>query len=317
MDELRQITAEIDRRAKWAMIITSLIGAVMFSITLPSLPFYLDALDLKQQPISGQEQTPAKTQFLGIVVAAYSAGQLLASPAAGWSMNQLRSAKGPILMSLTLLAASNMLYALAWNRYVALLARFIVGLGASNATISRAYLSQMCRGDDLSRMMAWLSASQAAGFILGPVFGMALSFFLPVGGIQLTRWAILDSMTSPGYISALLALLNIVFVSCSGQLSTERCLPEIEPMLTEEGLQSSTSETTVRHPYDIVGVWILNLVFMLTILGFAIFQTILYQECVWMGRFTERLAFCRVEFHHRFISTGPEARTKIRFIFTR
>ena len=70
-----------------------------------------------------------KSSFWGLLVAAYSVGQFISSPLAGFWFNR-RGAREPILWSLVLLVFSNLLYALAWNPWILLWSRVIVGLGA-------------------------------------------------------------------------------------------------------------------------------------------------------------------------------------------
>jgi ceroid-lipofuscinosis MFS transporter 7 len=115
------------------------------------------------------------------VVAAFSIGQLIASPLAGWWFNR-HSARQTILITLVILITANLLYTFAWTPWLVLISRFLVGVGASNATITRAYVGRVCVGDEVNSMMAWMSASQALGFIMGPALAFSLSF-VPSEGV--------------------------------------------------------------------------------------------------------------------------------------
>lgn len=108
-----------------------------------------------------------------LVFAAFSIGQLIASPVAGWLFNRT-TARLPMICSAVIMLIANLLYALAQNSWQLLISRFLVGLGAGNATVARAYIGKCCTPEngELTKMMALLSASQAVGFIIGPLFGL-------------------------------------------------------------------------------------------------------------------------------------------------
>ena len=80
----------------------------------------------------------AEAIFLGWLVAAFSIGQLIASPAIGYIANRTNNNKMPLVISTALIAVSNILYAYVesihtphiTNKWWIMLARFIMGVGA-------------------------------------------------------------------------------------------------------------------------------------------------------------------------------------------
>lgn len=76
----------------------------------------------------------ASVSFLGLIVAAYGLGSLLATPLFGlWS--NYRPVSEPLIVSLTIYSGGNLLYAYAENfanaeKWVLFASRFIVGVGS-------------------------------------------------------------------------------------------------------------------------------------------------------------------------------------------
>lgn len=105
--------------------------------------------------------------LLGWVVAAYSAGQFIASPLMGWWANR-RPVREVLIVSLILGVIGNILYCWAPNPWVILGARAIVGAGAGNVGVCRAYAAHATSGQERTAFMANLSAAQTIGFVLGP-----------------------------------------------------------------------------------------------------------------------------------------------------
>lgn len=76
----------------------------------------------------------ANASFLGWMVAAYSLGQMAASPLFGWWSNH-RPAREPLVCSIFINLSANIYYAYAYlpktnNKYHMLMSRAFVGFGA-------------------------------------------------------------------------------------------------------------------------------------------------------------------------------------------
>ena len=80
----------------------------------------------------------AEATFLGWLVAAFSFGQLIASPIIGYVANRTNNNKIPLIVSTGLIGISNILYAYVQsintpgfsNKWWLIVARFIMGVGA-------------------------------------------------------------------------------------------------------------------------------------------------------------------------------------------
>jgi MFS transporter, ceroid-lipofuscinosis neuronal protein 7 len=102
--------------------------------------------------------------FLGWVVASYSLGQLLASPLFGIWGNK-RGAKEPLIISTTINVIGNVMYCFSSspsqnNDWFMLVARFIVGFGAGNVAVTRAFVSGATLLKERTGAMANMSAAQ-------------------------------------------------------------------------------------------------------------------------------------------------------------
>uniref|UniRef100_A0A3B5KSN1 Major facilitator superfamily (MFS) profile domain-containing protein n=1 Tax=Xiphophorus couchianus TaxID=32473 RepID=A0A3B5KSN1_9TELE len=132
-----------------------------FTIVITSLWPYLQKID-----------GSADASFLGWMVAAYSLGQMVASPLFGlWSNHRPR--REPLVCSIFINLAANIYYAYAClpktnNKYHMLMSRAFVGFGAGNVAVVRSYVAGATSLNERTGAMANMSACQALGFILGP-----------------------------------------------------------------------------------------------------------------------------------------------------
>lgn len=77
--------------------------------------------------------------FLGLAVSVNSAGSFLASPLFGWWADK-RSTREVLLCTLVLMVIGNVMYSLAFNVWLLLAARFIVGIAAGKKTLDSLHL---------------------------------------------------------------------------------------------------------------------------------------------------------------------------------
>uniref|UniRef100_A0A3Q2QIN0 Major facilitator superfamily domain containing 8 n=1 Tax=Fundulus heteroclitus TaxID=8078 RepID=A0A3Q2QIN0_FUNHE len=154
-----------DYGSRWrsirVMYFTMFLSSVGFTIVITSLWPYLEKVD-----------SSADASFLGWMVAAYSLGQMVASPLFGLWSNR-RPYREPLVCSISINLAANIYYAYAYlprsnNKYHMLMSRVLVGFGAGNVAVARSYIAGATSLKERTGAMANMSASQALGFILGP-----------------------------------------------------------------------------------------------------------------------------------------------------
>ncbi|KAJ8007997.1 hypothetical protein DPEC_G00100160 [Dallia pectoralis] len=264
-------THDGEYKSRWrsirVMYFTMFLSSVGFTIVITSLWPYLQKVD-----------DSATASFLGWVVAAYSLGQMLASPLFGlWSNHRPR--REPLACSIFINLAANVYYAYVYlptseNKYHMLAARALVGFGAGNVAVVRSYVAGATSLTERTGAMANMSACQALGFILGPALQAGLSFIgeegVRVGLVELQ----LNMYTAPALLAALFAIINILLVLV---VLREHHVDDLGRHTTtinygsEERLDVS-QET--EGGIDQIAVLTSNILFFIIMFIFAVFETI-------------------------------------------
>ena len=125
-------------------------------------------------------------------MAAYSVGQLVASPVLGvWADH--RPTREPLIVSLCINVVFSVLYSYAGafpqhvSGWVVLVCRALIGFGAGNAAIVRSYVSEATTEKERVGAMAAVSGSQAIGFIIGPGMLLLLIWFASTDLLSVVR----------------------------------------------------------------------------------------------------------------------------------
>ncbi|KAM9985100.1 hypothetical protein ACTFIY_009528 [Dictyostelium cf. discoideum] len=182
------------------MVLTVFLQSIGFTLILPSMLNYLNSND------------PQFKRYFGYIVALYSLGQFLGSPLFGKWSNR-RAASEPVVISIVISIIGSIFYSICYKfhgfAFPAIMgtARFIVGFGAGNVSVCRAYATETATIENKTQIMGKMSGAQGAGFVLGPGIGFLLNFCnFTIGQMVINKY------TAPGYLSILLAILNIVLV---------------------------------------------------------------------------------------------------------
>nr|XP_028600283.1 major facilitator superfamily domain-containing protein 8 isoform X1 [Podarcis muralis] len=249
------------------MYLTMFFSSVGFSIVIMSIWPYLQQIDKTADP-----------SFLGWIIASYSIGQMIASPFFGtWS--NYRPRREPLVVSTTISVAANFLYAYvhlptSHNKYYMLVARALVGFGAGNVAVVRSYIAGATSLTERTSAMANTSACQAVGFILGPVFQTLFTLIGEQGVTWRTIHLQINMYTTPALFGALLGIINIVLIFAMFREHHVDDMGRPQSSInfeTEENEQrSQDSQATIDH----VAVVSTNLLFLVVLFVFAVFETI-------------------------------------------
>lgn len=260
-----------DYKPRWrsirVMYFTMFLSSVGFTIVITSLWPYLQKVD-----------GSTTASFLGWVVAAYSLGQMLASPLFGlWSNHRPR--REPLVCSILINLFANIYYAYAYlppshNKLHVLVSRVLVGFGAGNVAVVRSYVAGATSLKERTSAMANMSACQALGFILGPALQAGLSF-LGEGGVTVQILSLQINMyTAPALLAAAFGLVNVLLVLVllrehrvddhGRQIRAINYTSEDEDELSEESEES----------LDQLAVVTSNVLFFIVMFIFAVFETI-------------------------------------------
>jgi MFS family permease len=165
------------------LIAVNAVDMIGFAIVLPLLPFY--ALDFKATPVE-----------IGWLMAAFSIAQLMSSPF--WGRVSDRYGRRPaLLIGLTASAIAYVVFGLANNLWMLFASRLVQGAGGGTTGVAHAYVADTMRPADRARALGWLSAATSAGIAIGPIIGS-----LAASGL---------GARSPGFVAALLCLINVGF----------------------------------------------------------------------------------------------------------
>ncbi|XP_064796886.1 major facilitator superfamily domain-containing protein 8 isoform X2 [Oncorhynchus masou masou] len=258
-------------KSRWrsirVMYFTMFLSSVGFTIVITSVWPYLQKID-----------DSANASFLGWVVAAYSLGQMLASPLFGlWSNHRPR--REPLACSIFINVTANIYYCYIYlptsqNKYHMLMSRALVGFGAGNVAVVRSYVAGATSLKERNNAMAHTSACQALGFILGPALQAGLSFIGEQGVSVKVIDLQLNMYTAPALLAALFGVINIllvVLVLREHQVDDYgRHIRAINYGSEERMDVSQETEGNIDH----VAVLTSNVLFFIIMFIFAVFETI-------------------------------------------
>ncbi|XP_043109328.1 major facilitator superfamily domain-containing protein 8 [Puntigrus tetrazona] len=258
-------------RSRWrsirVMYFTMFLSSVGFTIVITSIWPYLKKVDEN-----------ADASFLGWVVAAYSLGQMVASPLFGlWSNHRPR--REPLVCSIFINVSANIYYAYVYlppshKEIHMLLARTFVGIGAGNVAVVRSYVAGATSLKERTSAMANMSACQALGFILGPALQAVLSFIgesgFSVKAIQLQ----VNMYTAPALLAACFGIINILLVIL---VLREHCVDDHGNHIRAINYTSEEQVDVapeVEGDIDQIAVFTSNVLFFVILFIFAVFETI-------------------------------------------
>jgi MFS transporter, DHA1 family, tetracycline resistance protein len=148
-------------RPLFIIFLTTFVNLVGFGIIIPLLPFYAQTFG-------------ASPLAIGLLFAAFSLSQLIASPLLGHLSD--RWGRRPVLIfSLLGTVVSFVMLALANSLAILFVARVVDGLSGGNITTARAYIADVSTEENRAKAFGLLGAAFGLGFIVGPALGAAFS----------------------------------------------------------------------------------------------------------------------------------------------
>ena len=240
----------------------------------------------------------ASKALYGWIVAAFSFGQLISSPLFGlWANYQ--PVKYPMFVSLIIFTIFSFVYSFcgAFSADVApwvmMVSRFLIGVGAGNVSVVRAYIAAATTVRERTSAMANVSAFQALGIILGPVFGLAFSpLQYPGLSIPAIKFSF-NIYTGPGYLGAFLGIINIglLFLFKEIRLFNKRGERINLAINRNPGVVLSLQDSPNKDPlpgYDKIGAIACIFFFFSIFAVFTVFETITtplsMDEFAWSGQ---------------------------------
>uniref|UniRef100_A0A7I4YJG8 MFS domain-containing protein n=1 Tax=Haemonchus contortus TaxID=6289 RepID=A0A7I4YJG8_HAECO len=222
---------KIEKTTPWLSVyvaaLCSFVQALQFGLFFSSLWPYLKRLD-----------PTVNESFFGYVVAIYSLGSCIASPAFGYWSNRIKQVRIPTIFGFNMMLLGNLIYLMldtlpTGQRYAMAVSRVMIGIGSSNAVLLRTYASTASVSADRTRSIGCVAAGIAAGLVIGP--GLQ-ALFTPLGedGLHLLPGWSLDMYKAPALLAAIvnicgIALMYFVFDETYAGLKDDKEAKELPP----------------------------------------------------------------------------------------
>ena len=148
---------------QWIIFLIVFVNLLGYGIILPLLPYFAEHLG-------------ASPIMIGLILAAYSLCQLIATPILGELSDKF--GRRPILLfSLAGTVISFVMLGLGNTIFLVFVARIIDGLSGGNISTAQAYMADITKKEDRTSGMGLLTAAFSLGLILGPALGGVLSIY--------------------------------------------------------------------------------------------------------------------------------------------
>jgi len=185
------------------VLLTNFLSATGFSLLLTSMYQYVSSLG------------GGPTDY-GLVVAAFSVGQLFGAPFFGY-VSTIRSYKETFIVTIIIRFLGNLAYCqmavipLEWAylKWLMIASRFVVGFGAGGMAVANAYVAGATKLEERLKWMGLVAATGGLGFVVGPLIGSAFSGIPTYTFKDIVQ---VDYMTSPALFACLLCIVNIVWL---------------------------------------------------------------------------------------------------------
>lgn len=219
----------------FAAVLVDMLG---FGIILPLLPFYAESMGAKPLQIT-------------LMVASFSATQLAAAPL--WGRVSDKHGRRPILVAgLFASALSYLIFGMARSYWWLLFSRITAGAAGGTISVAQAYVADTTSHEERARGLGHLGAASGLGVMLGPAVG---GFFSQFG------------LGAAGYVAASFCAVNAI---AAYFLVPESRTKEQRSKRGEASTFSGWLRSMTTYP-----MWILLLVYFLTISSFNAFTSVL------------------------------------------
>ena len=200
-------------RKIWVLRATAFVDMLGFAMVFPLLPFYAKNLG-------------ASAFTIGLLISSFSIAQLATAPL--WGRMSDRYGRRPVLLiGLSTAGIAYIVFGLANSVWLLLLSRAVQGAGGGTTGVIQAYVGDSLQKSERAKGLGWMSAATSAGVMVGPAIGSLASHF---------------GHAAPGFVAALLCLVNVLFAW--------RYLPESRPALGKPKRSIRTALWQVaRHPF--------------------------------------------------------------------
>lgn len=162
------------------IMLTEVLG---WSLILPFIPYYA-------------EQFGATPLVIGFIIASFSIFQFISAPIIG-KLSDHYGRKNLLIISQLATFAGFTILGFANSLFMIFLSRIIDGLFGSNATLTRAYATDITKGRNRAKIFAYFGAIFGLGMFIGPAIGGLLSTI---------------SYSVPAFVAAGISLISLILI---------------------------------------------------------------------------------------------------------
>lgn len=173
-----------NKKAFSIIFLTVFIDLVGFGLIIPILPNYAKELG-------------ATDAEFGLIISVYSLLNFIFTPFLGAYSDRI-GRRPIILISVFMNMIGYIIFAHAVALPIFIFSRVLNGIGSSNISAAQAYIADISKPENRTKMMGMIGAAFGLGFIFGP----------PIGGLLKSAYGI----EGVGYGAAALCLLNLISV---------------------------------------------------------------------------------------------------------
>lgn len=214
------------------VFLTLFLDLVGFSIIFPLFPAILDyylpneatetnylqavirpIFDLAQSSGHPDPKFITTVLFGGILGSIYSILQFIFAPLWG-SLSDKHGRKKILLITITGLAISYLIWGFSGNFWLLLVARFVGGVMSGNLSVATAIVADITPKEKRTAGMAIVGVAFGLGFIMGPAIGGILGQFNLLSIYPNLAQIGINPFTLTALFSFFLSLINLIWVSC-------------------------------------------------------------------------------------------------------
>ena len=198
--------------------------------------------------------------FGGILGSIYSTLQFIFAPIWG-SLSDKYGRKTLLLITISGLALSYLIWGFAGNFWILIIARFVGGVMSGNISVASAIVADVTPKEKRTSGMAIIGVAFGLGFIMGPAIGGILAQFNLLNAFPSLEQYGINPFSLTAFFSLFLSLLNLIWVSVK--------LKETLPIQVRKKTKAEPFKILKLFNYGSVNSKQLNLTYLIFMIAFS------------------------------------------------
>lgn len=256
------------RRTLIVLFGTLLLDSIGFGIVFPIIPILFTDPASPQFMLIGYSHE-AQLFFAGLIAAVFGLMQFIAAPLLG-ELSDIYGRKRLLTIGVGVLGLSQLLFGFGievGSILMLFIARTIAGLAAANMGIVQATIADITPPEDRAKNFGLIGAAFGLGFIIGPLIGGYLS-------------GLTGSASAPFWLSSILGLVNVVFLSLFLRETHHRPEAEHSFTLTKgiRNIRAAFADRQARPLYTSIFLYFSGFTFYTAFVGVLLVEHFSFSE---------------------------------------